>query len=534
MSYLAPVVKPKILVVDNDPAVANLCSRALAGDSYRVETVSSAEEALAVLKDRFFNMVISDIKLPGRMDGIGLLKEIKYRYPSIIVIIMTAYATIETAINAMNIGACNFLIKPFDILVLSNTVCRSLELCRLRSETTVFENALPLFEFLLDISSDKTENELLLSLLKNALKIAKANSGSVFVYDKTTEKLTMTASIGLPGNIKREVKIGEGIVGYVAKNRKPMILHDGLQNHPQFNGMPTRKEIVSSIVNPILLKGRIVGVLCLNKTGDSPVLFLEEDKRIVDMFSNYAAVVIGSFQISTELLQLDRIKSEFLSNVSHELRTPLMSISGATELLGDEGIDNKRQMLELIHRNVRRLNTLVASLLDFSKMESGELIYNFRKSNISNLLDKVAADFENEFRNKKIKFCSNIEKRLPPVLIDSERMYQAVSNLLSNALKFTPEGGRVELRCARNRKCLAISVRDTGIGISKEYHNKIYSKFFQVNGSSMRKVMGFGLGLAIVNSIVSAHKGKIKVKSELKKGSRFVIYLPCSPAVSRK
>ena len=524
--------KTKILLVDDDSAVAGMCKRVLESNNYYVETVSSGRDALAILNNKFFNMVLADIKLPGDMDGIALLKEIRHKYPSVIVIIMTAYGTIETAITTMKEGACDYLIKPFDIHILLNTVRRSLEFCRLKSESEVLLNAISLFEFVSETSSDKTGEELLSLLLGNALKIMRANSGSVFVYNKITEKLEMMTCIGMEEKIKKEVSIGEGIVGYVARSRKTLILHNGLHKYPLFKTYPPRKEIVSSIINPILLKGMLLGVLCLNKTEDTPVLFSDEDKRIIKMFSNYAALVIGSFQASAELLFLNRLKSEFLSNVSHELRTPLMAISGAAELLDDPTPSkNKKQMLELIQRNVQRMDKLVADLLDFSKMESGKLIYNFRKTRISNVLNKLIMDFENEFRKKEIKFIRRIQEGIPPIVIDSERMYQAVSNLLTNTLKFTPLGGEVELRCSKNKTCVMVSVKDTGIGISKKYHDKIYSNFFQVDGSSTRNERGLGLGLAIANSIVSAHKGKIKLKSEPGKGSTFTIYLPCSNAM---
>lgn len=258
-------------------------------------------------------------------------------------------------------------------------------------------------------------------------------------------------------------------------------------------------------------------------------------------------------QTNEELLRATRLKDEFLANMSHELRTPLNAILGMTEGLQEEvfGSLNERQhkALKTIEGSGSHLLALINDILDVAKIESGQIVLDLSPAAIVPLCKSSFAFVKQQALHKKIQLETKLPNYLPDVLVDERRLRQVLINLLNNAVKFTPEGGKITLEVshllipidtsehtnalsntrtkAAQAAYLRISVTDTGIGISPDDITKLFRPFIQIDSALNRQYQGTGLGLALVKRIVELHNGQVGLSSQVGKGSCFTIDLPC-------
>ncbi len=263
---------------------------------------------------------------------------------------------------------------------------------------------------------------------------------------------------------------------------------------------------------------------------------LEERRRIISL-KDYAAELERANQ---ELRKIDEMKSEFVSIASHELRTPLAAIKNAVQLMlqGKTGEINENQtkFLSMAERNINRLTNILNSLLDLSRMESGKINLKFEEVDLKNSIDFILSSLKPQADGKSIRLRMETPGDLPLAYADREKLEQILTNLLGNAIKFTPEGGEISISAKpfqEEEDTVAISVRDSGIGIPKDQLGRIFEKFHQVEDSLRRSTTGTGLGLAITKGLVEAHHGKIWVESEIGRGATFVFTLRTSKGETR-
>lgn len=236
--------------------------------------------------------------------------------------------------------------------------------------------------------------------------------------------------------------------------------------------------------------------------------------------------IVIVIQNITEMKKIDRMKSEFVSMVSHELRTPLTSIVGFAELMKLRDFERERQnrYLGIIIKDSTRLMRLIDNLLDLSKLESGQIYFNPEPVRV----DEIAFELLESFVGQKVKHSIrvSVEGEIPVISLDRDMYINVLNNLVSNAIKYSPDGGVITVRIKRQEDCIEISVSDQGIGIPKDKIPLIFGKFYRVDSSLNRETGGTGLGLATVKYIVEGFGGKIWVESELGKGSVFIFTLP--------
>ncbi|HET8564203.1 MAG TPA: ATP-binding protein [Candidatus Binatia bacterium] len=229
------------------------------------------------------------------------------------------------------------------------------------------------------------------------------------------------------------------------------------------------------------------------------------------------------------LHELERMKTEFFSSMSHELRTPLTSIKEGTGLLldgvGGTTTEKQKRLLTIVAEESNRLIGLVNSLLDLSKMEAGMMTYNFQRSSLTPLINKAVTEIIPLVEARAIRLETEIGEDLPPVLLDQERILQALRNLIGNAVKFTPRAGRVKIAARSVDGNVEFSVRDTGPGIATENLTAIFEKFHQAPGAAA-SMNGTGLGLAIAKHIIVSHGGTIWAENHPEQGSTFFFVLP--------
>jgi two-component system sensor histidine kinase/response regulator len=263
----------------------------------------------------------------------------------------------------------------------------------------------------------------------------------------------------------------------------------------------------------------------------------KERKKAEEQLKEYASELEKANQ---ELMKIDEIKSEFVSIASHELRTPLSAIKNAVQLIlrGKTGEINENQakFLQMAERNIDRLTSLLNDLLDLSRIESGKVLMNFEEIGLKGTIEFTLSSFKPQADAKSVKLGMDVPAELPSVYGDREKLEQILTNLVGNAMKFTPEGGEITVSARpfnENKNMVAVSVEDSGVGIPEDQLEKVFDKFHQVEGSLTRTVQGTGLGLPITKGLVEASHGNIWAESKFGKGSTFTFTLPISEGEKR-
>ena len=267
---------------------------------------------------------------------------------------------------------------------------------------------------------------------------------------------------------------------------------------------------------------------------------LEIGERIVSV--HLAPVLMGQeflgtvsvFRDVTVEVEAERAKSEFVSTVSHELRTPMTSIKGYADLLlmGAVGslTGEQERFLTIIKSNTDRLTLLVNDLLDISRIESGRLVLTPKVVHVDDLVTQVITAMAARAAERKLELRSDLPPVLPEIFVDPDRVIQILTNLVGNACRYTPPGGEIVVLASAHDNEIQVSVRDTGIGISEEDQQRLFSRFFRSDDPTVQEAPGTGLGLSITKSLVEMHGGRIWVESELGHGSTFTFSLPTAQA----
>ena len=228
--------------------------------------------------------------------------------------------------------------------------------------------------------------------------------------------------------------------------------------------------------------------------------------------------------LANSLEEEEKIRKTLTKDISHELRTPLTTMQGQLEALIDGIWEPTEERLESIHEEVQRLSRLVGSLEHLSRYESEDLILNRSEVNIKDLIEMVLINFERQLHDKDINVTRNLESSI--VAADKDKIIQALVNIISNGIKYTEQGGIIEVTCHNKKDRTIINIRDNGIGISKEHLPYIFQRFYRADESRARATGGAGIGLTISKAIIEAHGGIVKVKSKLNEGTEFIIEIP--------
>jgi signal transduction histidine kinase len=290
----------------------------------------------------------------------------------------------------------------------------------------------------------------------------------------------------------------------------------------------------SMIVAPMIFEGRAIGTLWVGRSFKGP--FPDKQIALLKTFADQAVIAIQNARLfreiedkSRQLETASRHKSEFLANMSHELRTPLNAIIGFSEVLSERlfGEINEKQAEYIgdILQSGQHLLSLINDILDLSKIEAGRMELEISDFDLPGTIEQTMMLVRERAARLNITLERRIDKRLGSIRADERKVKQVLLNLLSNALKFTPEGGKIDVRAAVSDGVAEISVTDTGVGIAPDDQEKVFEEFRQV-GTASKKVEGTGLGLAISRKFIELHGGRLSVKSQVGNGSTFAFTLP--------
>jgi signal transduction histidine kinase len=296
----------------------------------------------------------------------------------------------------------------------------------------------------------------------------------------------------------------------------------------------------SLLVVPLMVKDRVIGTLAIDQA--IPDAFKQDDQRILTIAAAQAAAAIENAQLYTDLDQraaklelaykdlqeVDKLKDELVQNVSHELRTPLTFIKGYVELLLEEDLGplngSQRESLTIVSDKTNALTRLVSDIIYLQQVEWESL--KFTPQNMREMARLALQSCEVAAVTAGISLHLQAEADLPVIPVDRDRINQVFDNLLGNAIKFSPRGGAISIEVQDTGDMIQVGVRDTGVGIPSEKLDKVFDRFYQVDGSATRRFGGAGLGLAIARRIIEAHGGRIWVESEVGQGSAFKFALP--------
>jgi len=345
-----------------------------------------------------------------------------------------------------------------------------------------------------EVLSEKRETEAVIRSIAEGLVVVDAK-GNVIMMNPAAEKLL---------GISHKEKIGKSIL-------------EGLKE----------EQVISLVKGAPDKEGKEIEVVSPNEDTKK---ILRASSAIIEDENGKPIGMVSVLSDITKQKELDRLKSNFVSSVTHELRTPLVATEKSISLLLTENIPESQQkeFLSIAQRNLKRLTALINDLLDLSKLEAGKMEIKRKPSSIVEVINEAISGLKTWADTKSIQIKTVFEDNLPQVNIDPNRIIQVLTNLIGNAIKFTPPSGTItiEAKFISNDNEIEVAVQDTGIGIAKEDLPRIFDKFFQVGERAPTDISGTGIGLSIAKEIIQLHKGRIWAESEKGKGARFTFRLP--------
>jgi signal transduction histidine kinase len=393
-----------------------------------------------------------------------------------------------------------------------------------------------------EINSGKSFDDVFNLLYKNLNKIIQYNRiGIAMLKDESrlvSKKSRSDGHIMLGENYEEDIR-GSSLEEVIKKGNPRIIndLEDYLKKKP--SSKSTQKIVGegmrSSLTLPLFIKGKPVGVIFFSSRNKNN--YSKKDTEYLKLIAGHIAIsfekatLIDELEKTNERLkELNKMKDEFLSIVSHDLRSPLTSILLFSDMClmkaFGEITERQKEGIEIIKRSTEHLTKLISNLLDLAKIEAGKVELHMIKGKVGDIIKESVNAMQFNAHEKKIDIKVNLPEEEPEINADWLKLFQVMNNLIGNAIKFTHEGGSVTISLKYDQNNAAISIADTGQGITKEDITHIFDKFKQVKTKSTRGEKGTGLGLAIVKNLIELHGGKIWVESEVGKGSVFNFTIP--------
>jgi len=356
------------------------------------------------------------------------------------------------------------------------------------------------------------------------LKMAHSDPEKVKWAEAYREKHPIDVNDPRKGSVGHAITTGEA---YLIPEITEEIIERGAADEEQ-REILKNLNIRSVMVIPMQIKGRVTGVVSFMSCRDQN-LYDETDFNFAKDFCNRIALTLENTRLYEEVkkdieerIEADKKKDEFISIASHELKTPVTSLKAYTQILqatfDEEHNAQAAQMLSKMDKQIDKLTTLIVDLLDVTKIDKGELVFEMEDFDFNKLVEEIAEEMQRTTKSHKIVVELN---PCDPVKADRNRIGQVIVNFISNAIKYSPDGHEIIIKTFCENNKVSLSVQDDGIGIPKEEHSNIFKRFFRVSGKSNYTFPGMGLGLYISSEIIKRHSGRIFFDSEEGKGSNF-------------
>jgi signal transduction histidine kinase len=397
-----------------------------------------------------------------------------------------------------------------------------------------------LLEVCRNLSANLEVGPLLQSIIEVASDLTNSENSFVFIYDRENKYLKVVAAPFYLLESMRTVGVAldRSLAGRAYQSGESLVFKENESREPFVDSMEWERKngARNALAVPLIYKGESIGVIeAMNKA--KGMNYSEEDILFLDTLATQAAAAIQNQQLLQsaqnsykKVMELDRMKSDFIAISSHELRTPLGLIMGHTAFLNESARPEQKEDVEVIARNAEKLRDLIAEIDDIDTLTNGMTKMKREPVSVSLVIQQVVESFSNEANQRKIQL--SWQSKQPNLMAegDTEKIAVALRNLVKNALAFTNEGGMVKVTAEQLPGYIKIAVLDNGIGIPEAEQEKIFQRFYQVEKHLTRKHGGIGLGLSIAKEMVEMHSGKIWVESVESKGSRFTFILPLNAA----
>lgn len=539
--------KVSILIVDDNPDKL-LSIEALLDDlDLKIVRAHNGREALRYVLAQDFAVILLDVNMPD-MDGFETAQLIRQRRVSahIPIIFFTAMSDEMHVARGYSLGAVDYILTPVVPAVLRSKVAVFVDLFRKSQQVQLQAERLRQRATQLHRLTDAS---LAINSAPSVQKIVQVATETARDLVGVHQAITLVSPGSHPAHTasfasysdryaawrNKTPKIADaGIYALVCGMNKPMRMTPlELEAHAPSIETAQQPALRGLLAAPLAGRNsRNMGLILLSdkSAGD----FTDDDQAILVQLAQLASVAIENI-IFAEERESNRLKDEFLSTLSHELRTPLNAIAGWVQLLKSEKLEGEvAHGVEVIERNVNAQTKLIEDLLDLSRVTSGKLRLNVKPVTLIHLLDAAIDAHNPVMQHKRISLNRQLDESEPTaVLGDPDRLQQVFGNLLSNAVKFTPGGGSISVRLARESGLIRISVSDTGDGIDPEFLPHVFERFRQADSTSSRRHSGLGIGLTIVRHIVGLHRGTVTVHSEGKgRGATFTVSIPAGVAES--
>lgn len=484
-----------LLVVDDEKGIREGCRRILVSEGFSVDVGENGEEGLKLVKTKPFDLILVDLMMPV-MGGLEMMEQVRLYDPEIIMIVITGFATIETAVEAMKHGAYDYIPKPFTPDQLLAVVNRGLEKRRLSLQAQRLMEERD--QKLLEVANEESKIHTIVNSMADGILVTNRERQLVLWNPAAVKML----------NLNEKLEAGEDVGEAIqVKTLLDLINKALLPDSSQYTAISEEIEL----------------------TGPEKKTLMANVSVIRDRDGQHLGVV-STFRDITSLKELDQVKSQFVSMVTHELRAPLSAVEGylSAYLSGAAGNDPEmnRQMLERAKARTHSLLDLVNDLLQFSRLESKRVERKKELLDVGDIISNTVELLKNQGERNGITVTMDLPEKMPLIEADRAEMEQLFTNLISNAIKYNVPKGKVSITAGPSNHYLTVRIADTGIGIGKDHLSCIFDEFYRVCEPETRYITGTGLGLSIVKRIVESHFGRVEVDSKVGRGTTFTVKLP--------
>jgi signal transduction histidine kinase len=483
----------KILVVDDELGIREGCKKILLSEGYEVETAGDGKAGLKLFKERGnFAAAIIDLKMP-QMNGIELIEKIHEHNEEVVLLVITAYATIGTAVEATKQGAYGYIPKPFTpdelLLAVRNGLEKralSVEARRLREDRE---------KRLLEVAFERSKCNTIIKCITDGILVI--NSDRQIVLQNAAASHIMTECISVP--------LPFPLSALKCTDMKTLII-----------------KTLDADSGPLIMSKEIAFIKSTYMVNVSPVIDSNGE-------TSGAVAVLRDI---TALKKIENAKSMFVSMVAHEVKSPLAAAEGYLDLIVSgmvkEKPEEERRMMKRSLLRIRTLRTMISELMNLSAMDTGNFIIKRSHIDIGKALTEATDSCSEMMKEKGIEFSLNCKgpARLERVLADKEAMVIVFKNLIENAIKYTPDKGHISVHMKQNGINVKVKIKDDGIGMTPDERDRAFDEFFRAKNKYTANVPGTGLGLSLVKRLVELHQGKITVETTAGEGSEFTVIIP--------
>jgi len=536
----------RVLLVEDNEDDALLIRETLSDATIEIERAERLSTALEHLAKGGFDAMLLDLSLPDAY-GLDTIGRVLGQVPGVPIVVLTGLNDEETAVKAVERGAQDYLVKG---QAGGQLLARSLRYAiqRHKAEESLKERnreLLVLRKISETILGSLDLKMVLEQILEQAMLSGSFDLGNIRLLDSSGETLQVEATRGYrdPQNALSHRRLTRTLESGQSHFGDRIFTESCIEEHVRDSGRfrTLKKEGVESFLNvPVRANGEMLGIIQL--ASRAPRKFRPEEINLFETIGNQMGVALQKAQLyeetrrqALELEKANKLQADFTAMIAHDLRSPLMNITGVAEVMigGVFGslTEEQQKWLGRIQANSRTLVDLVSDFLDVSKLESGYVEVRKERVGLSGLIQKSIENFRVLAQEKRISIRDAVDLSLPAVHVDPRRVDQVLSNLISNAIKFTGEEGETEVGAVlADASQVKVWVKDNGVGIPAEEIGQLFQKYRQGGNAKCSSQKGTGLGLVICKMIVEAHGGKIWVESQPGQGSTFFFSLPATLA----